>query len=460
MGFQAQERKLDARGSSSLLPTSLWTATSTRLRSLVCDIPPVYLFFQPFFPRWKYVQNHNVQLPDEYDQIHRDLEPFWGMDPRSLQRIQRDWEGHADSFTIGKEPGGRLRLLNYTLPSQSSSPNDMTEGGFMVMDLLKEVQDYIPPFRAVFSPHDTPNLLRDYELRRSALEAATLGTCECFTSVAIRLGPYPNQCDLDIDSSQPIEPKPYHGWIAACHPKSPARREPPNWSLPPPLVPPPHAKSFIFDHREAMDPCQHPSIMRQHGQFLSHKEGPVPQRSLIPQFSYGPTLLHDDIVSAVPHGWVSDLSLEDDPEWDDKPDDRLQWRGRNTGIWMGDDSFWRGSQRIRMMDWANSALHANITILPSRNTKDEAVGGSVEVRKARYGPAMVDVAFSAEPLGCTPDVCRDLRSLFEFRQQHTWKQAGQYKYVLDVCIFCILYRPGLNASDRLMVMDGRVGLKG
>ncbi len=30
------------------------------------------------YPRWSYVTEHNVQLPDEYDQIHNDLEPFWG----------------------------------------------------------------------------------------------------------------------------------------------------------------------------------------------------------------------------------------------------------------------------------------------------------------------------------------------------------------------------------------------
>ncbi|PBK80587.1 hypothetical protein ARMGADRAFT_859444, partial [Armillaria gallica] len=26
---------------------------------------------------WEYVEKNNVQLPDEYDQIYRDLEPYW-----------------------------------------------------------------------------------------------------------------------------------------------------------------------------------------------------------------------------------------------------------------------------------------------------------------------------------------------------------------------------------------------
>src|SRR5690606_31319995 len=52
--------------------------------------------------RWAYVQKYQVQLPDEYDQIHRDLEPFFAFEPLMLQWIEYEWEGHADSFTIGE----------------------------------------------------------------------------------------------------------------------------------------------------------------------------------------------------------------------------------------------------------------------------------------------------------------------------------------------------------------------
>lgn len=42
---------------------------------------------------WAYVEANNVQLPDEYDQILRDIQPFWAVPPDSLQSLQRQWEG-------------------------------------------------------------------------------------------------------------------------------------------------------------------------------------------------------------------------------------------------------------------------------------------------------------------------------------------------------------------------------
>lgn len=127
--------------------------------------------------RWAYVEAMEVQLPDEYDQIYNDVEPFWGMDPNDLQTIQRDWEAHADSYTIGKEEGGIINLVNYTLPGNERTQTDLAGGAFEIMDLLEDVEEFIPPFRAVFSPHDNPNLHTDYELMRLAREAARSGKC-------------------------------------------------------------------------------------------------------------------------------------------------------------------------------------------------------------------------------------------------------------------------------------------
>lgn len=33
----------------------------------------------PNFDRWRFCEEHNVQLRDEYDQIHNDLAPHWAL---------------------------------------------------------------------------------------------------------------------------------------------------------------------------------------------------------------------------------------------------------------------------------------------------------------------------------------------------------------------------------------------
>jgi hypothetical protein len=35
---------------------------------------------------------------------------------------------------------------------------ELATGGFQLIELLREVEAELPPFRAVFSPHDNPNV--------------------------------------------------------------------------------------------------------------------------------------------------------------------------------------------------------------------------------------------------------------------------------------------------------------
>ncbi|KAG6820453.1 hypothetical protein H0H93_000207 [Arthromyces matolae] len=121
---------------------------------------------------WDYVQKHNVLLPDDYDQINEDLLPFWGMDPEDVRRTQFEWEGHSDSYTVGKTSSSAIHVVNYSLPGNEHSGHDLLGGAYEVMELLKDVEEHIPPFRAVFSPHDNPDLPTDWELKRMALDHA------------------------------------------------------------------------------------------------------------------------------------------------------------------------------------------------------------------------------------------------------------------------------------------------
>jgi hypothetical protein len=137
--------------------------------------------------RWSYCKQHNVQLPDEYDRIYNDLEPFWGMNPVDLQRIQTKLESERDSFTLGKTEDSGLTLVAWALPG----PGD----GFPleyhlskareIADMLKNVSQFIPPFRAVFSPHDNPYVATHWELKAQALHAAAAQTCTYYRRRAL-----------------------------------------------------------------------------------------------------------------------------------------------------------------------------------------------------------------------------------------------------------------------------------
>jgi hypothetical protein len=126
--------------------------------------------------RWFYADKHNVQLPDEYDQIYHSLEPFWGIKPADLRALQAEWEEHEDTFTIGKKDG-TITLLSTTITKESNYHVTLLNNAYQFINLLKPVQHFLPPFRAIFSPHDNPNLHTDWELKKSALDAAASGSC-------------------------------------------------------------------------------------------------------------------------------------------------------------------------------------------------------------------------------------------------------------------------------------------
>ncbi|KAG1724296.1 glycosyl transferase family 90-domain-containing protein [Suillus paluster] len=358
----------------------------------------------PGFNRWwSYVKKHNLQLPDEYDQINHDLAPFWGIDPVSLQVIQRDWEGHAHSYTLAKStPLGPLHVGNDTLPDEEAVRERLLIGANQLIDLMAEVEDDLPMFRAVFSPHDNPNVFITHEMRKRAVEAG-------------RTGDY---IDLLNDNPAPFT----RGWLHAC-PLNSTARNPPSTSNKP--------KTFIYDHLQAMDPCAHPSHLSQHGQFLAHGIGPSPDPFPVPQFSYCSSPLHADIRVPIPLSWVEDVEGEEGDEgaWENKEDERLLWRGLNTGILHTSDKPWRDTQRARLVEIAQRIVGSVEVLIMDADGEGMKVE---EVKKARMNPAMLDIAFAGSPSQCEPETCRELEEGFEWRRRMSVRDAGRYKYVFDV----------------------------
>lgn len=121
---------------------------------------------------------HDVQLPDEYDQIYHDLEPFWGIHPADLLDIQAELESKVDSYTIGKTDTTSVSVVNTSLTE--GSYDQLIHGSVAIVKLLQEVEEFLPPFRATFSPHDGPNRLSDYAVKNAALDAARSQSCKFY----------------------------------------------------------------------------------------------------------------------------------------------------------------------------------------------------------------------------------------------------------------------------------------
>ena len=206
-----------------------------------------------------------------------------------------------------------------------------------------------------------------------------------------------------------------------------------------------------------MNPCTHPSLLTTHGQFLSHKKGPGPQRTLVPLFSYSGTMLHHDIRPPVPYGWKfesdpdlgededdldgeeEDGAFEGDVPWFRKTNERLDWRGRTTGMYASPDTWWVHGHRARLVTLTNT-LEGNVGVLrvPMNESGTRAelspVGEPESVPLSRVNPAWMDIAFTEKPIACDQDrgTCDVMEKLWAFQGLQKRPEEGLYKFIIDV----------------------------
>jgi len=155
---------------------------------------------------------------------------------------------------------------------------------------------------------------------------------------------------------------------------------------------------------------------------------------MVPEFSYCSTTIHHNIRFPLPYGWIDDIyPRTDDPEFEDKLDERLLWRGSNTGMFHSSKSRWDHSHRDFLVAFSN-LLEGTLKVLPPNRATNEVLGELKELRMSRLNPAMMDIAFAGKPIACSPGTCELLEEIYPWRGRQSIQEAGNYKYVLDVSL--------------------------
>lgn len=347
-------------------------------------------------------RDNNVQLPDEYDQLERDLHLFWALQPRDLKQRIEAASRRDDTFTI-KIRGGTIRTSG-RFGKDEKIHRRRRDGQFA---LVQEIAQYIPDMEAVYTTHDTPWNLLSWGHRQALLEF-------------IEDGEY-------VDVSEEHADHTYTGWKAACPVGSPVHR----MDSDAPLPSPPDAvadKSFISDLRASMDVCQNPSYIRLHG-FLTGKN-PVDE-PLSAMFSISKTSLHGDILGVPPERVTADASSL---PWSDKTHNRLLWRGTNTGMHYSARLAWRDTHRIRLMALGAETAGSKTVLPPPAGLDGPLSDASSTVAKSKANAHYFDMGFVGGPIQCeTPDgTCDEIRANYPFKEYVKADDAKKHKYIIDV----------------------------
>lgn len=112
-------------------------------------------------------------MPDEYDQIERDMRPFYALQPRDLRERIEMHSNDKDTYTI-KVTNGKI-----TTTAQYKDEGIHHARLKSQLDLIKDVAQWIPDMKAIYTVHDTPMSLINWDHRVEIADRLEEDECEC-----------------------------------------------------------------------------------------------------------------------------------------------------------------------------------------------------------------------------------------------------------------------------------------
>ncbi|KDE02449.1 hypothetical protein MVLG_06999 [Microbotryum lychnidis-dioicae p1A1 Lamole] len=106
--------------------------------------------------------------------------------------------------------------------------------------------------------------------------------------------------------------------------------------------------TFIEDHKEAMNMCNHSEIQPLHRYTFS--SGPRPAL-LFPLFAFATTTMHNDLLLPSLEQW--EVPPGDNPSWVKKTNDKVVWRGTAFNLNLSDKTNREMSQRPRLIEFGD-----------------------------------------------------------------------------------------------------------
>ncbi|KAJ9095684.1 hypothetical protein QFC21_005556 [Naganishia friedmannii] len=354
---------------------------------------------------WKFVKTHDVPLVDEYDNIMRDIGIFAAFSPRELNNRLHESSKLLDTFTLSFH-NGEVTTERTLGKIPAGEGNGRIKGQ---VDLLNDygVASWLPDCRMSISLHDHPRVFIGYEHRSDLVSRA-------------------EEREF-ADSARELNPED-QGWRLACPYSSNAR----NLRNPKAALKP-NGKHFVEDMSSQMNLCAHPYNLPIHG--LTGRGTKHVDERLLPLFSFSKTALNADILIVPTEQWTDKVPVV---PWNERTNNKLLWRGSNTGTHYSKTIPWRKSQRIRFVNETRPDSEAPIEYLsppyhlPQEDTLAEAM---ILADKEDVNEKFFDIAFVGSPIQCDKQdgTCEEMEQALDFKKtKMSLQESLNYKYVLDM----------------------------
>ncbi|WWC88904.1 uncharacterized protein L201_003819 [Kwoniella dendrophila CBS 6074] len=383
---------------------------------------------------WQFCKRNQVKIVDDYDQINRDVEPFFALSPEMFNKRVNELTKTEHVAHITLSPDSESSL--YGRRAHSARPR-------LLFQLLEPIAQYLPKeVTFTLSDHDLGSWILGDDQKQAAF-------------AAIKSGTYLSESELKQlekrEGRQPVK-----GLVSACPEGSPgwqrglAVRD--GTSLeefnPSDLG----ESSFIYDPLQTYDFCYNPSLLKLHGSlsFDFCRETvlrPIFQLSKFvrnPEFLTTPLEAYDNFTSSE--------GRKKYVPWEQKTISKLFWRGSTTGDSYSKrkDYTWHQSHRPRLA----------LMTQEKKGLKDVWVKRGKDWDKeswsiSRLNEAYMDIGLTGGPHQCKKEdgTCDEMANEIEFKDRVRPEDAAKYKYVFDI--------DGNGWSSRFhrLVMSGSVVVK-
>ncbi|KAL2888493.1 Beta-1,2-xylosyltransferase 1 [Ceratocystis lukuohia] len=301
----------------------------------------------PGFDEWHaFATKHNaVIVEDFFDQIYRDIEPFWGIPAATIRKDADDFEMRISirNHTASSESDWFWTLiwLNMTssiehmLPDMDIALNSMDEPRIVVPS--ETIDEYMTRAAKTRKMAPAADVISSYDSlpppRTGENPPMTWESGGSFWDVA-RRGCSPNS--LSRHSSEPIVPY-----------------EPVNIST---RFAKPHMENgYVSNYTLSTDFCHQPDLQSLEGIFLRPLSMKA-TKTLLPLFGGSKLFVNNEILLPAPVYWSEEDrfmgSTGSNTPWEDKLD-KASWRGLGTGGGDEKDN-WHGYQRHRFVSINNA----------------------------------------------------------------------------------------------------------
>ncbi|OAA67386.1 Lipopolysaccharide-modifying protein [Cordyceps fumosorosea ARSEF 2679] len=375
------------------------------------------------------LDRNDVQMIDEFDNVHDLITPFWGLKPATIRSRAKEALGY-DNALLG------IAIRDHTVAFSTGGPDWQRNA---TVGMLENMLPYLPDMNLAFNLHDEPRVVLPHDdltrlvdkARRVAMPAAANQKLPAndFTATASELGEKQRFDETKLTRFNNIHRE--ATWTnsrMSCAPDSPARTLEDDDSANDDMRRYALSAAGFVDNVTAMsDICSTPSLRRTYGFFDRPNMFKV-THDLFPVFSQSKISSYADLIYPSPWYWYGKVKYNEtlDVPWVDKKG-KLFWRGSTTGGFSRNGG-WRRQHRQNFVEKINSATDTLIFTEGGGSGSQRWTGEQVPRSDHRR---LTDVHFSHVGQ-CDPGDCQAQRQFFKIKDVVDMQHAWRYMFLLDM----------------------------